>query len=717
MSAGDIIQLTGSVSENATNKGGIVKHPYQANDTLIHPLDENMATNDYLRTSSIDIENALNFKNLEERARYNDWLIGRGLRSELGHEQNYADGTAIDNDHSRPPSWTQTDAKLNHAFVISALSSSEHELSHYKAYNSGSRAIESTAVSATGTLYYTKKPKQYFKAVYKMSGSDTMMADADHMSDTFDTNLGLQFSASFGKVAKFTLNVPDRGRIADIRVWVEFMHNSGTYSSGADTEWTGDSFPAPLSSFVLAMRSPDPSLGDFFSFPILNDFRLKNAARGLSEYAPTNFQDGNETAEQPAISTIFRRSFLLWVGRSGSTAAEKFETNMSSWGRDRHIRTVFHDGSTQHNPCTIDAFYADGAPSNDWATEGATGAPNADTGFGNDYPWTTDVDDWYVNVEADLSGAGSPPDGWLTGGGGVADVNEWPTTGSNYGPADMMPYYPMLDAIEEVQDTIAIKEEARPPIRGRRPGLRGTQMQGDWEFLVVTSPYSKGGIVLYDSSTVLAFFRQIRLEITYEADSTYYGDLATRSRRYKFSSHGYFKSSDLLARRVSGSSPQAALGVDFNNDTRINASVLNNLGLANNKENKVYYVQERPHGMTAGIIEETGSINSDFAVFTRITGSLADRLSGSDHASTRYAFLNNEFGTPLIPLSSGSGEPAELQFFIKSDIEANKKLISDIFTPRANVDPSLTLKALLSKKSGVTLLSKDIALQKTSGSV
>jgi hypothetical protein len=120
---------------------------------------------------------------------------------------------------------------------------------------------------------------------------------------------------------------------------------------------------------------------------------------------------------------------------------------------------------------------------------------------------------------------------------------------------------------------------------------------------------------------------------------------------------------------------------------------------------------------TVGITDSTSS-SDNFAVFTRITGTLADRLSGSANLHTFYKFLNNPFGTPYIPLSSGSGENSFLE--ILNDVDSNNRIISEIFRPQALVGSSYTLRSSLSSKD-ITLQTRDIIAEKvesgTSGSV
>src|SRR5205085_1403595 len=87
--------------------------------------------------------------------------------------------------------------------------------------------------------------------------------------------------------------------------------------------------------------------------------------------------------------------------------------------------------------------------------------------------------------------------------------------------------------------------------------------------------------------------------------------------------------------------------------------------------NNVLVAVPEEYGRTVGITDNTGSF-TDFAVFSRITGTLQAFLTSSGHESMRRAYLRNEFGTPFIPLSSGSGESPAFQFFDEVDIGARE---------------------------------------------
>src|SRR5690606_16763825 len=154
------------------------------------------------------------------------------------------------------------------------------------------------------------------------------------------------------------------------------------------------------------------------------------------------------------------------------------------WQRDRSMRTIFSDGAAVSNPRHI----KDPSPSLNYV-----GSPNAGRGFNNAYgfdvPWTSESEISGANTYSD---AGSPPVGWLTGPGGTNDVNEWPTTGVNYGADYLKPLYPLLDPLFQRK---RYGDVPRRPNTGSalfdpgswtgfRPGLYGTEASGTWYLLI-----------------------------------------------------------------------------------------------------------------------------------------------------------------------------------------------------------------------------------------
>ena len=124
----------------------------------------------------------------------------------------------------------------------------------------------------------------------------------------------------------------------------------------------------------------------------------------------------------------------------------------------------------------------------------------------------------------------------------------------------------------------------------------------------------------------------------------------------------------------------------------------------------VFVLQKQEYGQTVGITSNTASNLDDFAIFSRMTGALSDRLTGSD---TSW-FLTNEFGTPFLPLSSGSGE--EPSFDVDIDVSKNLQVLADVISPTPTVSRALTLRAVLANK-GLTSRTRDIFAAATTASL
>lgn len=374
------------------------------------------------------------------------------------------------------------------------------------------------------------------------------------------------------------------------------------------------------------------------------------------------------------------------------------------------------------------------------------GQPLTASAYGLQFPWF--VDDRLsgflgniVSASSPISGwnsIGFPPDGWLTGGkfvvtqsllagnvrhgstrdydyaatqveasgftGGVieddginlyyrwymhsASDNEWPTRGRNLGPATIKPVMPLLDDIYTetmYRDPISYSNDplsrtggvlgvrstmdSSVILRGFRPGLRGAEINGKWRLVVkIPSDVAQGGY-RYEGY----YFRQWRLELTFRQGKRPVGTtLLSKTRRHERSSSGY-KPGFRLIHVMSG-----ARVFPFHHGVE-----------------KYYVAENEEYGRTVGITSNTGSVN-DFAVFTRVTGTLADRLTGS--AGFFSSFLGNEFGTPYLPISSGSGIPPASQIFDDPIVmKEEQKTVHEAINPRTLVPPANTAKSTLSR--------------------
>jgi hypothetical protein len=335
---------------------------------------------------------------------------------------------------------------------------------------------------------------------------------------------------------------------------------------------------------------------------------------------------------------------------------------------DIDMRTIFWDGSTNPNPrrngqlfqspsqnspgqadLTINKVYSGHYPS---PLSGAITnfgfsrfIPVADQDCwmtGANFPWMLDPrippgNFTGRNFSATSSLGSSPPVGWLSGPAGTANVNEWPTTGTQVGPTSITPVYPLLDDVyvQKIVDQPAVVASAfsipsiHPIYKGFRPGLRGTEINGRWFLLIgVGSDYA--GNSMTGNARAGVWFRQARLEFTIDQNRGLDSFYPSKARR--FSKPGYVPvpEGQRLISILSGSS-EWDIGVNY-----------------------VYVDQSPEYGRTIGITDQTGSFTHGFAVFSQITGAFADMLTGSNE-DVLDTFLANQWGRPYIPLSSGSG--------------------------------------------------------------
>lgn len=218
---------------------------------------------------------------------------------------------------------------------------------------------------------------------------------------------------------------------------------------------------------------------------------------------------------------------------------------------------------------------------------------------------------------------------------------EYLTTGVQLGPNDIKPALPMMENIyqQNMVSTLPVDKQvldAESRVIGYRPGLRGTEMSGEWKIRMATTPGdfdATGGpnATWSHLTSSQVYLRQVRLEFL--VDSTQgYGDIQmfnpARERLYKKSSVG-LRNGKRLVDIISGSAWWDS-GVSY-----------------------IYtYVQDE-YGRTVGLTTNA-TASDDYAVFTQITGALAVHLTG-----TPSWFLNpppgeGVAGLPYIPLSSAS---------------------------------------------------------------
>lgn len=534
------------------------------------------------------------------------------------------------------PTWTHAGVGANQAFYAAPFSSSHHERDVMNVAESGAFAELGVAVPVSSTLFYQKNRRTVHQT-YKLSASSDLGATGLGPS-AFIGNVGalVHFSASVERPAVYKIEVPDNGRLLDVKVWVEIVHISSS-----------DKHP-PLGGMAIALRSPNVSWPTGHAHPMRN-FKL---GLGVSDALHTTMQNYgqyyNDTYEDVISDPyarngpieFYRNSYLLWEpgavmrvspapdrlsimsqsfyndGTSGTYLGRPDPAcENSCWDRDRHMRVVFSDGSRVKNPRDITTNFIENIPLNN-----VVGAPNAYFGInrslGGDRPWIADI-----NLELEpLGNTGSfssPPKGWLTGPGGTNDVNEWPTTGSSYGTNEIRPVYPLLEGIIEKKLTMDETNDNAGVVRGTwrtwvsptRPGLRDSQISGTWELLVA----------LQSSSVpqALTYFRQWRLELIYEQNHDRKFSLKTKKKR---SGSVPAKKGLRLYQIVSGS----GISDLFDGDS-----------FADRFPNAVYvdYGEEIELGRTIGLITNSSSLETaDFAVYTasaslEFVSSSADRNS------------------------------------------------------------------------------------------
>lgn len=701
-------------------------------------------------SSSVVVDTGLNFVRRTDRNKYDLLLKGELLKSDVGEapsaissvsgsgyvyqsvgQQTYA------REFATSPSWTQKGIGLSHAYVMPNLSSSQHEVSRLNAFDSGNLPLESSPVPASASSYYSKSQKLVY-AVYKLSASQEIpfnpilperapsTAENGIPRPYYDIASGNFRNNSYFNPAIFEIEVPEYGRIRDIRVWVELIHDirggpgALTSSAGATTAYPYQG----LQSLQIALRSPNVSFN--YAHPLWNNRSVSSLLKNPdSSLTGSSNQFGSRYQTVPEL---LRNSYLLWAGHSveqdlGVSLGGSSASFYGEWDTDIDMRTVFWDGSSLDNPRHIGRLYAAPSDTSPGASIGSVGmltgsSPNASAitlgGYsltpnvtGINFPWFLDSRIGVGNFtgrSTSFTGTrgNSPPIGWLNGPGGTAGDGEFPTTGSQIGPESIQPFYPLLD------DVFVKKVYDQPPtvsgvfglpanraqIIGFRPGLRGTEIHGKWQLLVgMRADFDPTNGMLANARNGV-WFRQFRIEFIVDKGVEVQSFIPSAARRFKKSS--YVPQKDGLRRIeiVSGSS-EWDIGVNY-----------------------VFTAQYPEYGRSIGITSDTGS-TPNFAVFTRITGALGDMLTGSQYSHTRYSFLNNEFGTPYIPISSGSGIPPAFQFFQLDDTSLEqfneaRRIVSEALRSRALVGQDNTLKATLSRNGYVVTVRDDI-VKKLSG--
>lgn len=619
-------------------------------------------TNPTVLTSSLRIEGSVSMGRGYERKKLTATVLGLPANSiDRSPWPSEAVVDTVMTGNLTSPSWTRLNTLgFGQGFVINALSSSfRHELNVLNLFYSGTQAVENTPVPATASLFYTKENRlQTIIVKHTASFFDTQLSPLGLATPTtwapgtgvLVTNItgGLFYGPTTNAVqscilnpACFFISVPTAGKLVDIKVWIELTHITSSDSTARK----------PLGMLGIALRNPNLSWGH--AHPLWNDPIY------ATEVGMTTIPD---VTGWPAIPEFYRNSFLLWEGAgqapgtvlaagtvaagqdadgNGGDAAGGFNlARYPSWERDRSMRTVFSDGGIAPNPRHL---YNPTSPSGNFV-----GSPNSAFGIdcanGMNVPWTSDRTGLTSDDPTTYVADGSPPVGWLTGPGGVNNVNEWPTTGSNYGTNSIRPLYPLLDPIFIRKAGVTSSYSDQYPLpatpdqwKGFRPGLRGTEISGTWTLMIINSYNGLPGSPPGNSPNPDCYFRQVRLEITYETG------MSARSGRLRMSSkHSARRAGqETYINAISGtdaSNHGFAYGPNYD-------YFRTNIYTAAPDDSEI--------GRTIGITLSTGSFNySQYALIYRLSGVLAD-ISGS----TPGWLLNNQFGMPAIPYSSATLSP------------------------------------------------------------
>lgn len=217
---------------------------------------------------------------------------------------------------------------------------------------------------------------------------------------------------------------------------------------------------------------------------------------------------------------------------------------------------------------------------------------------------------------------------------------EFGTYGRQVGPPKIRPVYPLLDDIYALKASDRASyngsfnlSQPRANIVGYRPGLRSTEVSGNWKFLFGTTPSafdpsSAAGYVPPTSSGI--WVRQVRVEAIVDVSGASYEMTPSKERR--FTKPNVVPGADGL-RTISIVSGATAwdIGTNFNQ-----------------------VLQSPDYGRTVSITTNTSSSPDSYAVLTFITGNLYTRLSHSGIFDPSWYLGGNGFGTPYIPDSSMS---------------------------------------------------------------
>lgn len=253
---------------------------------------------------------------------------------------------------------------------------------------------------------------------------------------------GVYINTTFYDPIQISIPVTSSGRIRDLRVWTEFVHD---YRTGSQSQASSSVLNGAwgLQSLQIALRSPNTNFRA--AHPVWNapgaELLLIRTQVSLTG---TDNKFGNTYLGVPEL---LRNSYLLWAGHTVDEGPTDLLGNTLSmyheFDLDIDMRTVFWDGSTNRNPRDILYLHPSAGVTRSYAdmaqaaisgvdypspsafmysySTGTVAAPITLSGTitGSDVPWMVDnrldagnllpTGSFYTRATGTV-----PPDGWLT---------------------------------------------------------------------------------------------------------------------------------------------------------------------------------------------------------------------------------------------------------------------------------------------------------------
>ena len=270
---------------------------------------------------------------------------------------------------------------------------------------------------------------------------------------------GVYLNTTFYDPADINIPVTSSGRIRDLRVWVELVHDYRNVSQSQAYAQSGlHQYAWGLQSLQLALRSPNTNFRA--AHPTWN----AAGATALPIRTQTTLTGTNNRfgSTYTGVPELLRNSYLLWAGHDldegprdllGDTTPYYHEYDF-----DIDMRTVFWDGSSFRNPRDLSLLHPEPGVTQSWislvsnAASGAYPSPSAYVSgagltqaaqqlhfnvspsgviTGSDVPWIIDsrLDSgnvWPTGTYYARAVQSVPPDGWLTA--ATASVKGWQST-------------------------------------------------------------------------------------------------------------------------------------------------------------------------------------------------------------------------------------------------------------------------------------------------